>query len=106
MPSSWPEIKTVVKNVKNGGERPVDVRGVRPGRIGRRAVRLAARNIPLVWPCADCGEPATHVCAVCVAEDGNPFACAAHAKAHPCEEGEALRPVVNSPRMGVCGYGG
>jgi hypothetical protein len=36
---------------------------------------------------------------------GSPFACAAHESTHPCED-EAFLPVVNSPRMGVCGYAG
>jgi hypothetical protein len=82
------------------------VRGRRAGRAGRAGVRLLARNHPLVWPCATCGEPATRVCALCIHESSNPFTCDAHARRHPCERGKALSPVVNSPRMGVCGYAG
>jgi hypothetical protein len=81
----------------------LDVRGARGGRIGRQTVRLVARNNPLVWPCALCGEPAESVCTQCIGESANPFVCAAHAPQHPCGD-EALLPVVNSPRMGVCGY--
>ncbi len=33
------------------------------------------------------------------------FFCDEHAEEHACEE-ESLLPVVNSPRMGVCGYCG
>ena len=68
------------------------------------AVRLVARNEPPTWPCDACGEPATSVCSQCLYE-GHGFCCAAHASTHDCGE-EALLPVVNSPRMGVCGYTG
>jgi hypothetical protein len=69
-----------------------------------KAVRLVARNEPPMWPCSACGEPATAVCGQCVYE-GNGFCCSVHAASHDCGE-EMLLPVVNSPRMGVCGYTG
>jgi hypothetical protein len=68
------------------------------------AVRLAARNEPPMWPCDACGKAATAVCAQCLYE-GKGFCCAAHAPDHDCGE-NMLLPVVNSPRMGVCGYTG
>ena len=78
--------------------------GARDGRIDRTSVRLLVRNDPLPWVCAACGKPATLVC--CAHEtESSPFVCAAHKKAHPCSEAMFL-PVVNSPRMGVCGYTG
>ncbi len=39
----------------------------------------------------------------CIAEAANPFVCATQAARHPCGD-QALLPVVNSPRMGVCAY--
>lgn len=63
---------------------------------------VAARNEPPVWPCDICGETASSVCVECY-EGG--FCCIRHAKDHDCGE-EMLLPVVNSPRMGVCGYTG
>ena len=68
------------------------------------AVRLVARNEPPTWPCDECGETATAVCTQCLYE-GKGFCCATHAASHDCGE-EVLLPVVNSPRMGVCGYTG
>ena len=68
------------------------------------SVQLAARNEPPSWPCESCEEPATSVCAQCVYE-GKGFCCAAHASSHECGD-DTLLPVVNSPRMGVCGYTG
>jgi hypothetical protein len=79
--------------------------GQREGRLGRAPVRLLARNIAPPWPCANCGEPATVVCSYCLHAAGNAFACATHAREHGCGEVEGFLPVVNSPRMGVCGYG-
>lgn len=78
----------------------------RIGRIGRPSVRPLARNTPPVWPCGICGQPATWVCTYCLQEDGDAFACATHQVQHACGEQEGLLPVVNSPRMGVCGYTG
>ena len=70
----------------------------------KSAVRLAARNEPPTWPCDACGKAATAVCTQCLYE-GKGFYCAAHASDHECGE-DMLSPVVNSPRMGVCGYTG
>ncbi len=76
--------------------------GEREGRIGGKPLRLLARNDAPVWECAVCGEQATQVNTEELWEDGNPFYCDEHT------EGEewAFLPVVNSPRMGVCGYTG
>jgi hypothetical protein len=80
------------------------VMGERTGRLGRPTARLLVRNTPPVWPCLVCGQPATLVCAYCVHDAGQAFVCATHRRQHACGEAEAFLPVVNSPRMGVCGY--
>lgn len=77
----------------------------REGRIGREPLRVLSRNDPPVWACDVCGEPAAWICGMCTYESDNPFYCEAHAEDHDCEE-EMLLPVVNSPRMGMCGYEG
>jgi hypothetical protein len=69
-----------------------------------KPVRVVARNEAPTWHCDHCGQPATTICAQCL-YDGRGFCCAVHAKKHSCGE-EMLLPVVNSPRMGVCGYTG
>jgi len=80
------------------------VLGVREGSIGRTAVRLLARNDPLQWQCDTCSAPATVVCPFCL-HSGPCLFCDDHAGEHPCAEEDVYLPVVNSPRMGVCGYG-
>jgi hypothetical protein len=79
--------------------------GKRQGSIGRASVRLLARNEPLVWPCRECEAPATVVCPYCIDSDDGLF-CDAHADVHEHVNEEIYLPVVNSPRMGVCGYTG
>jgi hypothetical protein len=83
------------------------VRGMREGMIGRAPVRLLARNDPRVWLCGKCQDAATVVCAYCI-QNGEPFFCDMHAQEHEneCPEEAPFLPVVNSPRMGVCGYTG
>jgi hypothetical protein len=69
-------------------------------------VRLLARNTPPSWPCAICGELAIKICTFCYTGGGNPFVCRKHVRQHACGETDGFMPVVNSPRMGVCGYAG
>jgi len=68
------------------------------------AIRLMARNEAPVFECMECGRPAEAVCGVCLCAM-QAFFCGRHAAEHGCGE-EMLLPVVNSPRMGVCGYTG
>ncbi len=69
-----------------------------------KPIRVVARNEPPTWRCEVCDQPATRICAECVYQ-GRGFCCPAHATTHACGD-EMLLPVVNSPRMGVCGYTG
>ena len=78
----------------------------REGCIGREPLRILSRNDPPAWACEVCDEPATQICGMCMYESYNPFYCEDHAEDHDCEEEEMLLPVVNSPRMGMCGYTG
>jgi hypothetical protein len=86
------------------------VASVREGRIGRRPLRLLARNEPAAWQCATCSANAIKICTWCIDELDDPLFCEGHARAHIAgahdDDETALLPVVNSPRMGVCGYAG
>ena len=79
-------------------------------RIGKpttpHPVALMARNLMPEAQCMECERPATQVCMECVIEDNlwGVF-CDEHADTHPHEEYGTL-PLVNSPRVGVCGYEG
>jgi hypothetical protein len=71
----------------------------------RRPAELMARNDPPDFRCMACDAPATWLCMACVYEDRSGMLCEAHGQEHTHDEYE-LMPVVNSPRMGVCGYTG
>ncbi len=68
------------------------------------SISLLARNeLPLVT-CTSCGKIATYICGQCGCT-GVGWVCDDCALMHECGE-EMLLPVVNSPRVGVCGYTG
>ena len=75
-----------------------------------KKIVLLSRNEPIPILCATCKKvPATQICTACM-YDGDAEFCDKCAKKHAkeCEEFDdyASMPVVNSPRMGVCGYEG
>lgn len=88
-------------------ETTVKVVAARRGRpLGRHPVLLMARNEMPAMPCAECGAPGTRLCVECMEEMVDAVLCEAHAATHPHEDyGDPLA-LVNSPRLGVCGYEG
>jgi hypothetical protein len=75
-------------------------------RVGSsKEITLLARNDPPNIRCAECGEPAMQVCSQCIYQGPSAWLCEQHARSHPCGE-EMFLPVVNSPRVGECGYTG
>lgn len=79
----------------------------RKGKARRKErVKILARNNPPEITCK-CGKVAEWVCAICVEENVGEdcYFCDECAEEHECGE-EMFLPVVNSPRMGVCGYEG
>jgi len=73
--------------------------------LPKGAVQLLARNEAPQVSCQRCRtQPATQICTECAwNEEG--WLCEACAVAHECGD-EMCLPVVNSPRVGVCGYAG
>ena len=70
----------------------------------KSGIRLLARNDPPAFACNGCGAAATEICTECVWE-GEGLLCAGCVARHACDD-EMLLPVVNSPRVGQCGYTG
>ena len=89
-------------------ETEVEVVGRREGRpVTRHPIALMARNEPPEAACQTCGRPASWLCVECVYEhDEAGTLCEAHAKKHPHDAYGELVPLVNSPRVGACGYDG
>lgn len=82
----------------------VDVREGKP--LTEHPIVLMARNEAFKPTCMVCGQPATEMCTECLygRDDRRCELCAEHAAEH--EHDEMLMPIVNSPRVGVCGYEG
>ncbi len=91
-------------------ETKIKVVGSRAGKATtKHPIALMARNDMPEGTCQECGKPATHLCLECLYEadeDANWFLCDQHSEDHPhTNYGEPV-PLVNSPRLGMCGYDG
>lgn len=83
----------------------VDVREGVP-LTGKPIVLMARNNQPVV-DCMECGKPATYLCIECMIEENEAGTlCDDHAEDHPHEDYGEPVPIVNSPRVGMCGYDG
>lgn len=80
------------------------VLSVGEGEGSGKHIRLLSRNDPPLIPCESCGKTATKVCRECI-WSGEGWLCDECIKKHECGE-DMLLPVVNSPRVGECGYTG
>lgn len=75
--------------------------------LSKHPIYLMARNHLPLMACMECDQPATWLCIECQIEDQTPGTlCHKHAKTHPHDNyGEPME-IVNSPRVGMCGYVG
>ena len=82
--------------------------GSREGKpLSKHAIALMARNNQPVYDCIECGKPATRLCLECIYEENHDgWLCDKHAQGHPHDSYDEPLRVVNSPRMGMCGYDG
>jgi hypothetical protein len=86
----------------------IRVKGVRQGwPTTQYPIALMGRNRPPEITCQECDNQASALCLECVYEYDEPGTlCTTHAAEHPHDDyGEPL-PLVNSPRVGLCGYVG
>jgi hypothetical protein len=75
------------------------------GQITGKPIKLLARNNPPQMLCQSCGQAAAQICTECLWSDREGLLCDKCAESHTCEN-DMFLPVVNSPRVGVCGYTG
>lgn len=75
----------------------------------KHPIQLMARNIQPEMLCNECNKPASWLCMECLIEANEAdtwFLCDEHVEDHPHQEyGEPIE-LVNSPRLGMCGYTG
>jgi hypothetical protein len=86
----------------------IKVVGKRTGKpLTKHPIMLMARNEMPVVTCMECEQIARWLCSECIYEhEKSGFLCDEHAKNHPHDNyGEPIE-LVNSPRMGMCGYEG
>ncbi len=106
-------IETTLRHLYDFGttsETDIQVVEVRKGKATTKyPIALMARNNMPEMFCNVCDKPASHLCLECLyeaTETGTWFLCDEHAENHPHEDyGEPL-PLVNSPRLDMCGYEG
>jgi len=82
--------------------------GVREGKaLTSHPIVLMARNdLPEMY-CMECGQPAVALCLACLYELNKlGTLCEEHVQDHLHEDYGEPMPLVNSPRMGMCGYCG
>jgi hypothetical protein len=105
------EVGLVLRHLYDFGttsETDIQVVGFRMGHpLTKHLIYLMARNNRPEAICQECGRPADWLCIECMYEDEKPgFLCDDHVEEHPHEKfGEPMR-LVNSPRIGMCGYDG
>ena len=82
--------------------------GTRSGRpLSKYPIFLMARNNPPEEVCMECQQRASALCLECVYDlEASGFLCSTHAEDHPHDNYGDPMPLVNSPRVGMCGYGG
>jgi len=77
----------------------------REGKWQGNPIKLMARNKLMDLECANCGKPAEFICNDCMWDQEEWLYCEACLDEH--EHGDEMAmPIVNSPRMGMCGYVG
>jgi len=99
---------THIYDFGTSSETLIKVVGLRKGKPTTfHPIALMARNLPPADQCIECGQPAAWLCVECLYEENRwGTLCDAHAQTHPHDNyGEPL-PLVNSPRLGMCGYDG
>lgn len=89
-------------------ETRLKVVAVRQGQpLTRHPITLMARNYPQRARCMECDQAASWLCIECMYEEEDTgFLCDDHAAGHPHDDYGEPVPLVNSPRMGMCGYSG
>jgi hypothetical protein len=99
---------THIYDFGTSSETLVRVIGQRTGKaLSKNPVFLMSRNELPDAGCIECDQPASWLCMECLYEhDEAGFLCDNHADGHPHKEYGEPSPLVNSPRLGMCGYQG
>jgi hypothetical protein len=99
---------THIYDFGTSSETTIKAVSVRQGRpLSGKPIYLMARNKPPQAVCVECGGTAGYYCADCLVERGEWLSlCQEHCADHDHDEYGGPSPLVNSPRLGLCGYAG
>ena len=99
---------THIYDFGTSSEMLIKVVGVREGKPATsHPITLMARNVIPEAKCIECEEVASLLCNEClIEEDVWGTLCEEHAERHPHDGYGEPVPIVNSPRLGMCGYEG
>jgi tetrahydromethanopterin S-methyltransferase subunit E len=99
---------THIYDFGTSSETLVKLVGTREGKgTTSKEIALMARNQMPENVCIECGQPATHLCFECIIEEDTwGTLCDKHAKNHPHNNYDEPISLINSPRLGMCGYDG
>ncbi len=99
---------THIYDFGTSSETLIKVVGVREGKPATsHPIMLMARNVIPEAKCIECEEEARWLCNEClIEEDVWGVLCEEHAERHPHDGYGEPVPIVNSPRLGMCGYEG
>ena len=99
---------THIYDFGTSSETLIKVVGVREGNpLSRYPIALMARNDPPEVTCMECDQPASWLCTECLYDLGETgMLCDEHVEGHPHDDYGEPMPLVNSPRVGMCGYTG
>jgi hypothetical protein len=86
----------------------IELISVREGKpLTANSLFLMARNEMAKEQCLECKKIATHLCTQCMYENEKGcIYCDEHTEKHLCDDYGELIEIVNSPRLGACGYDG
>jgi hypothetical protein len=99
---------TCIYDFGTSSELLIKMAGVREGKpLTAHPITLMARNDPPEVLCVECDQSASWLCLECLYELEEPGTlCDQHAESHAHHDYGPPVPLVNSPRVGMCGYVG
>jgi hypothetical protein len=99
---------TYIYDFGTSSETLIKVVGKREGKpVTSHPITLLVRNVMPESECIECKQPAAWLCMECLIEEERwGTLCDKHMEGHPHDNYGEPVPLVNSPRMGLCGYDG